>query len=45
MKQYAEGQNLNRLDDSIDKTPATITKYKSGRGKCYSLNIARKAKT
>lgn len=35
----SEGQKMMELGDDVDKTPASVTKYKSGKGSCYSLNL------
>ena len=35
----SEGNAMKKLGDDVDKTPASVTKYKSGSGWCYRVGL------
>ena len=43
MPRLSQAQELNKLPDYVDKSPASFTKYKSGGGSSYSINLNQPA--
>ena len=39
MSLIKQANHMKKLDDHIDKTPATVTKFKSNGGQSYMVNL------
>lgn len=39
MPMIEEAKEMNKLPDDVDKTPASVAKYKSGGGLSYKINM------
>lgn len=40
MSKIKECSKMQKLDNDVDKTPASVTKFKSGgKGICYHINL------